>query len=93
MKKFIGRDLIFPILVWAVVILAFLHVKDIPYDFKGSDKVVVRYFAKFVMLILLPLVLIHVFQKNKSDFGIYFPKLSESFKLSIRAYAIGVRQV
>lgn len=88
-KKNIGRDLIFPILVWAVVIFAFLHVKDIPYDFKGTDKVVVRYFAKFVLLILLPLALIALFQKNKSDFGIYFPKLSESFKLSIRAYAIG----
>jgi len=88
MKKFVGRDLIFPILVWAIVIFAFLHVKDIPYDFKGSDKVIVRYFAKFVMLILFPLALIHLFQKNKSDFGIYFPKLSESFKLSIRAYAI-----
>ena len=88
-KRFIGRDVISPILVWGLVILAFLHVKDIPYDFKGSDKVVLRYFAKFVLLILLPLALIHLFQKNKGDFGVYLPKLSESFKLSIRAYAIG----
>jgi len=41
------------------------------------------------MTIIFPLALIHLLNKNKSDFGIYFPKFFASFKLSIRAYTIG----
>ena len=41
------------------------------------------------MTIIVPLILIHLLYKNRSDFGIYFPKFSDSFNLSIRAYAIG----
>jgi len=88
-KRFIGKYLIIPILVWALIIVVFLNVKNIPYDFTAKDLVVLRYFVKSIMTILLPLVLIHLLFKNKSDFGIYFPKFSESFKLSLRAYAIG----
>ena len=88
-KRFIGKYLIIPILVWALIIVVFLNVKNIPYDFTAKDLVVLRYFVKFIMTILLPLVLIHLLFKNKSDFGIYFPKFSDSFKLSLRAYAIG----
>jgi len=89
LKRPIGKNLIFPILVWAVIIVVFLNVKNIPYDFTEKDKVPLRYFVKFIMTILLPLVLVHLLFKDKSDFGIYFPKFSDSFKLSIRAYAIG----
>ena len=88
-KRFIGKYLIIPILVWALIIVVFLNVKNIPYGFTAKDLVVLRYFVKFIMTILLPLVLIHLLFKNKSDFGIYFPKFSDSFKLSLRAYAIG----
>lgn len=76
-------------LVWAAIIVVFLNVKNIPYDFTTKDHLVLRYFVKFIMTILLPLVIIHLLFKNKSDFGIYFPKFSDSFKLSLRAYAIG----
>lgn len=88
-KRSIGKDLILPILLWIGLIIVFLNVKNIPYHFTEKDNVVVRYFAKFVMTIILPLSLIHLLYKNKSDFGIYFPKFSDSFKLSLRAYAIG----
>ena len=87
-KKTIGKNLIFPILVWAVIIIVFLNVKNIPYNFTAKDNIVLRYLVKFVMTIIFPLVLIHLLFKNKSDFGIYFPKFSDSFKLSLRAYAI-----
>ena len=88
-KRSIGKDLIFPILVWVVIIVVFSNIKNIPYDFTEKNYVVVRYFAKFVMTIIFPLALIHLLYKNKGDFGIYFPKFSDSFKLSLRAYAIG----
>jgi membrane protease YdiL (CAAX protease family) len=87
--RFTGKYLIFPILVWAMIIIIFLNVKNIPFDFTAKDNIVLRYVMKFIMTIILPLLLIHLLFKNKSDFGIYFPKFSDSFKLSIRAYAIG----
>lgn len=87
-KRLIGKDLALPILIWALVIVAFLNVKNIPFDFNDKDFVVIRYFAKVAMTVLFPLALIHLLYKNKSDFGIYFPTFSESFKLSFRAYAI-----
>ncbi len=89
LKRHIGKDLIFPILVWVGIIVFFLNIKNIPYDFTEKNNLVLRYFVKFVMTIIFPLALIHLLYKNKSDFGIYFPKLSDSFKLSLRAYAIG----
>jgi len=85
----IWKYLILPILVWTGIIVVFLNVKNIPFDFTAKDNVVLRYFVKFIMTIILPLALIHLLFKNKSDFGIYFPKYSDSFKLSLRAYAIG----
>jgi membrane protease YdiL (CAAX protease family) len=88
-KRSVGKDIVIPILVWGVLIVVFLNVKNIPYDFNEKNYVVVRYFVKFVMTILFPLALIHLLYKNKSDFGIYFPRFPDSFKLSIRAYAIG----
>jgi len=88
-KRMIGKDLIFPILIWAGIIVAFLNVKNIPLDFTDTQNIALRYFVKFVMTILVPLAFIHFLYKNKSDFGIYFPKFSDSFKLSIRAYAVG----
>ncbi|MGB5820689.1 MAG: CPBP family intramembrane glutamic endopeptidase [Saonia sp.] len=88
-KRSIGKDLIFPIVVWAIIIVVFLNVKNIPYDFTEKNNIVLRYFVKFVVTILFPLALIHLLYKNKSDFGIYFPKFSDAFKLSLRAYAIG----
>lgn len=87
-KKLLGKDLFLPILVWTVVLVVFLNVKNIPYDFSEKDNVVLRYFAKFIMTIIFPLALIHLLYKNNGDLGIYFPKLSDSFKLSLRAYAI-----
>lgn len=88
-KRHLGKDLILPILVWAAIILVFLNIKHIPYDFSDKDSVVVRYFAKVIMTIVFPLAIIYLFYSNKSDFGIYFPKLLDSGKLSIRAYAVG----
>jgi len=88
-KGRLGKDLILPILVWVVIIIAFLNVKNIPIDFGEKNHQVVRYAAKFIMTILVPLALIHLLYKDKSDFGIYFPKFLDSFKLSIRGYAIG----
>lgn len=88
-ERHIGKHLLFPMLVWAVIIVVFLNVKNIPYDFTAKDGLVLRYFVKFLMTIVVPLALIHLLFKDRSDFGIYFPKLSDSFKLSLRAYAIG----
>lgn len=59
-KKTIGKNLIFPILVWAVIIIVFLNVKNIPYNFTAKDNIVLRYLVKFVMTIIFPLVLIHL---------------------------------
>lgn len=81
-------NLIIPVIVWVGLVIAFSNVKEIPYDFSPKDAVVMRYVAKFVLTILVPLIIIHLFYKRKHDFGIYFPKFSESFKLFIRSYAI-----
>jgi len=83
------KDVLLPVLVWMAIILVFRNVKHIPYDFGEKDGIVLRYFVKFVATILFPLALIRLCYKNRSDFGIYFPKFSDSLKLSIRAYAIG----
>ena len=88
-KRMIGKDLVIPILLWGGIIFVFLNVKSIPYDFTAQQNIVIRYFVKVVMTIIVPLSFIYLLYKNKSDFGIYFPKFSDSFKLSIRAYAIG----
>ena len=88
-KRHIGKDLMLPVLIWALIILVFLNVKNIPYEFSEKDGVVLRYFIKVVMTIVFPLVLIHLLYKNKGDFGIYFPRFQDSFKLSLMAYAIG----
>ena len=88
-KGFLGKDVILPILVWVGIIFLFLNVKHIPYDFSEEDKLPLRYFVKFVVTMLFPLLLIHLLYKNKSDLGIYFPKVSDSFKLSLRAYFVG----
>lgn len=82
------KDLIVPIIVWILIIVVFLNVRNIPYDFTDKDHLVLRYFVKFVFTIILPLALILLLFKDKKDFGIYFPKFADSFKLSIRAYTI-----
>lgn len=88
-RRFIGKDLILPVISWALVIIVFLNIKNIPLDFAEKNDMVLRYFAKVVMTILFPLVLIHLFYKNKSHFGIYLPKFRDSFKLALTAYAVG----
>lgn len=40
------------------------------------------------MTIIFPLALMHLLYKNKSDFGIYFPEYSASFKLTWRTLAV-----
>ncbi|NNL15689.1 MAG: CPBP family intramembrane metalloprotease [Flavobacteriaceae bacterium] len=82
------KDLIVPIIVWILIIVVFLNVRNIPYNFTDKDNVVLRYFVKFIITIILPLALIVLLFKDKRDFGIYFPKFSDSFKLSLRGYAI-----
>lgn len=88
-KRHIGKDVVLPVIAWGLIILVFLNVKNIPYEFSEKDQVVVRYFAKVVMTVLFPLALIHLLYKNKRDFGLYFPKFWASFKLSLWAYAVG----
>ena len=88
-KKLIGKNLIVPILLWGSIIIVFLNVKNIPYDFIDEQKIPLRYFVKLVTTIIVPLAFISLLYKDKSDFGIYFPKFSDSFKLSLRAYAVG----
>ena len=88
-KRRIVRDLIIPILVLFSILFVFVNVKHIPFDFNEKDSIVLRYVVKFIMTIVIPLALINLLYKEKGDFGIYFPKFSDSFKLSIRAYAIG----
>lgn len=85
----VGENLLLPIFVWALIILVFLNVKNIPFSLSEKDHIVLRYLIKFMMTILFPMGLIYLFHKGKSDYGIYFPKFSESFRLSLRAYAIG----
>lgn len=88
-KKHLGKDLIIPILVLVLIIVVFLNVKNIPYNFTAKDKVVLRYFVKFIMTVALPLGVILLLYKDQSDFGINFSKFSDAFKLSIRAYMVG----
>ena len=85
----ISKFILLPIVVWVVIILAFLNVKNLPYSFSDNDYIVVRYLVKLVFTILLPLVLINLLYKNTSPFGIHFPPLKTSFQLSFRAYAVG----
>ncbi|NNC71003.1 MAG: CPBP family intramembrane metalloprotease [Flavobacteriaceae bacterium] len=77
-----------PILVWVGMILFFLNIKNIPYDFSEKDAMVVRLIAKVLYTIVLPLILIRFIYKEKSDFGIYFPRVRESMKLTWRALSI-----
>lgn len=88
-KRHPVKYLLFPFLVLVLILLVFLNVKHFPFDFTEKDDIVLRYFVKFIITILFHLVLLHLFYKNKGDFGIYFPKFSDAFKLSIRACAIG----
>ena len=78
-----------PFLVWLGIIVIFLNVKNIPFDFSDKDNVSLRYFVKLILTIALPLGLIYLFNKERGEFGIYFQKFSDSFKLSLRAYALG----
>ena len=87
-NRSILKDFILPILVWAGMIVFFLNIKHIPYDFSEKEGVVARLMAKFLATIVLPFVLIHLLYRKKSDFGIYFPKYSESFKLSAKAFSL-----
>jgi len=75
-------------LVWGVMMIFFLNIKHIPYDFSEKDALIVRILAKFLMTIAIPLLLIRLLYTEKSDFGIYFPTYRESFKLSWRALSI-----
>ena len=70
------------------MIFIFLNIKNIPYDFNERNALIVRFFAKFLMTIAIPLILILLLYKEKDDFGIYFPTYRESFKLSWRALSI-----
>ncbi len=87
-RKSIAKDLVLPILIWAGIILVILNVKNLPFEFSNSQKVGFGYFVKCLLMVLLPLGLIHLFYKQKSDFGIYFPPFRNSFQLSIRAMSI-----
>ncbi|MEM7086241.1 MAG: CPBP family intramembrane glutamic endopeptidase [Bacteroidota bacterium] len=81
-------DLLLPILIWATVIVVFLNVKKIPFDFISENKVATRYFTKFLMMILFPIGVIYLFHKEKAKFGIHFPKFTASFRLSLRSYFV-----
>ncbi|AXT20300.1 CPBP family intramembrane metalloprotease [Flavobacteriaceae bacterium AU392] len=82
------KDAILPILIWVGMIFAFLNVKHIPIEFNGSDAIVFRYAIKFVFTIALPLLLIYLLYKDKRDFGIYFPKYTEGFKLAFKGFSL-----
>lgn len=87
-QKSIFKDLILPILVWTGVIFVFLNVRHLPFELSDKDGIVLRYAVKVIMTILIPLGVIHLLYKNKSDFGLNFPKYSDSIKLTLRSYAI-----
>ncbi|MEP1095156.1 MAG: CPBP family intramembrane glutamic endopeptidase [Cyclobacteriaceae bacterium] len=82
------KDLTLPILVWAGMIILFLNIQHIPYDFSERDGVTLRFFAKVLATILLPLVLVRLIYKKRGDFGIYFPTYRESFQLSWKAFSL-----
>ena len=87
--RFIAKELVLPILVFVGLVTFFSNIQYIPYEFDEKNSLIVRYLAKIIGTIIFPLALIYLLHKNKTDFGIYFPKFSDSFKLSIRAYSIG----
>ncbi len=87
-KKLFWKDLIVPLFIWSVVILVFLNVKHLPFDFSDKDSLVLRYFVKALMMVIIPFGIIHLFYQKKEDFGIYFPAFSDSLRLTIRAIAI-----
>ncbi len=87
-KRYVGINLILPIVVWILVIVVFLNVKNIPFSFSEKDAIVLGYFVKFVMTIIFPMVVIDLIYKNKRNFGVFFSKFSSSFKLSLRAYTV-----
>ncbi len=82
------KNLLIPTTVLVLIIVAFLNVKNLPFNFSDTENIVLRYAAKFLYTIILPLGTIYLFFKDKSDFGIHFPKFTDSFKLSIWAYAV-----
>jgi len=84
---FISKTIIFPILIYLGVIVIFSKIKDIPYDFTPKGAIGVRYLAKFIFTIILPVGLIYLMNKHRSDFGIYLPKFSDSFKLALKAFS------
>ena len=87
-QKSIGKNLLLPILIWAGIIVVFLNVKHIPYDFSEKEALVVRYLVKVIFTVTLPLLFIHLLYKEKSDFGIYLPKLTDSLKLTFRSFGV-----
>ncbi|MEM8892283.1 MAG: CPBP family intramembrane glutamic endopeptidase [Bacteroidota bacterium] len=87
--KSIIRDLILPVLVWLGVIVIFSSVKKLPFEFHEEGKILLRYMTKILATVFIPLILIRIVYKDESDFGIYFPTFSDSFKLAIRAFSIG----
>ena len=87
-KGIFARDLLLPILVWAGMIFTFTNLKDLPFEFSDKDAVVFRFLAKVVVTVLFPLALIYAFYRDKSDFGIYFPRFKDSLKLTVRAYSV-----
>lgn len=70
------------------MVIFFLNIKHIPYNFSEKNALIVRLLAKFSMTIAIPLILIRLLYKEKSDFGIYFPTYRESFKLTWRTLSV-----
>lgn len=87
-KKLFGKDLIVPLFIWGLVIFVFLNVKYFPVELSEKDSLVLRYFVKAFMMAVIPFGIIHLLYRKREDFGIYFPTFSDSFKLTIRAYAV-----
>ncbi len=71
-----------------MVLAVFLSVKHLPLEVLDGNKVIFRNLAKVIMTILLPLSIVQIFNENRSEFGINFQRFSNSFKLSLMAYAI-----
>lgn len=86
-ERSIAKDLILPILVWVGLILVFLNVKHLPFEFSDKGNIVLRQFAKVLMTILLPLAIIRFLYKDRRSFGTSFPNYSSSFQLSLKAFS------
>ncbi len=80
------KNVVLPVIVWAGVVVILVAARDTAAELTDTEKVAFRQLIKFGLTIAVPLLVIHLlYSREKGEFGLYFPKFSQSFKLSLTA--------